>query len=233
MGWWRGPGNEVRSLDPISALEGKERQQFFVELVKDSDFSWPIKTKGFFSARPTSWLAKKSPNLLGVGQKKKNFWMSVQSLLGSVRGLFGETGTNRWPNRDLCSPRWNQLLSKFCAQQEANGNWSWRLPSFLVSNNKVKSAYEPIVAHQAGAYPGFCSMKQRRLDSHHVTIFYQSDSSLESSGRNFWFSVVCVQRIELESIPMVWCEDILSWKVEFLNVSCPECWFFFFTVHLR
>ena len=24
----------------------------------------------------------------------------------------------------------------------------------------VKSAYEPIVAHQAGAYPGFCSMKR-------------------------------------------------------------------------
>ena len=24
---------------------------------------------------------------------------------------------------------------------------------------KIKSAYEPIVAHQAGAYPGFCSMK--------------------------------------------------------------------------
>ena len=25
---------------------------------------------------------------------------------------------------------------------------------------KVKSAYDPIVAHQAGAYPGFCSMKR-------------------------------------------------------------------------
>ena len=25
---------------------------------------------------------------------------------------------------------------------------------------KVKSAYEPTVAHQAGAYPGFCSMKR-------------------------------------------------------------------------
>ena len=31
-------------------------------------------------------------------------------------------------------------------------------PSFQFS--KVKSAYEPIVAHQPGAYPGFCSMKQ-------------------------------------------------------------------------
>ena len=26
--------------------------------------------------------------------------------------------------------------------------------------SKVKSAYEPIVAHQAGAYPGFYSMKR-------------------------------------------------------------------------
>ena len=26
--------------------------------------------------------------------------------------------------------------------------------------NWVKSAYEPIVTHQAGAYPGFCSMKR-------------------------------------------------------------------------
>ena len=25
---------------------------------------------------------------------------------------------------------------------------------------KVKSSYEPIVAHQGGAYPGFCSMKR-------------------------------------------------------------------------
>ena len=25
---------------------------------------------------------------------------------------------------------------------------------------KVKSVYEPIMAHQVGAYPGFCSMKR-------------------------------------------------------------------------
>ena len=29
--------------------------------------------------------------------------------------------------------------------------------------NKVKSAFGPIVAHQAGAYPGFCSMKRLRV----------------------------------------------------------------------
>ena len=44
-------------------------------------------------------------------------------------------------------------------------------------------------------------------------------SRSESSGSNFWFSFVSVQRIELKSIPVVWCEDILSWKVDVLKVS--------------
>ena len=30
----------------------------------------------------------------------------------------------------------------------------------LITDGKVKSIYKPIVAHQAIAYPGFCSMKQ-------------------------------------------------------------------------
>ena len=29
---------------------------------------------------------------------------------------------------------------------------------------KVKSAYEPVEAHQAGAYPGFLSMKQLEVN---------------------------------------------------------------------
>ena len=62
-------------------------------------------------------------------------------------------------------------------------------------------------------------LRQEEARQQSRNIFHQSDSSLntlradpksESSGGNFWFSVVCVQRIELESIPMFRCEDILS-----------------------
>ena len=63
---------------------------------------------------------------------------------------------------------------------------------------------------------GSSRAEERRLDSHHVTILYQSYASLNmlmadsenlpkarvASDSNFWFSV-CVQQIELESIPMV------------------------------
>ena len=43
-------------------------------------------------------------------------------------------------------------------QKKVLKNDSDRLRSKVKS--KVKSAYEPIVAHQAGAYPGFYSMKR-------------------------------------------------------------------------
>ena len=36
----------------------------------------------------------------------------------------------------------------------------WQEQYLMSERSKVKSAYDPIVAHQAGAYPGFCSMKR-------------------------------------------------------------------------
>ena len=55
------------------------------------------------------------------------------------------------------------------------------------------------------------SRRQRRLDNRHVTNFFAQHanggprkfSKSKSSGSIFRFSVVCVQRIGLEFIPMV------------------------------
>ena len=63
---------------------------------------------------------------------------------------------------NLCSYRYNSLILDFLIQRLFPGILCFCVKTSLRANHlgKVKSVYEPIVAHQAGAYPGFYSMKR-------------------------------------------------------------------------
>ena len=138
-------------------------------------------------------------------------------------------GLLAWPLRALRLVTWHVFFSRteqLCLEMNPHGGTLHcgksighvRYINILtwLRGFQVKPLY--LVSEEVGE-PSRDNFLPIRFFAQHASGGPRKFSKSESSGSIFWFPVVCVQRIELESIPLVWCEDILSWGVEILKVS--------------